>query len=223
MIKKNILLYEVIFVCSLGFIFIEAIDSYIAKAILKIFIGILIPSLFMFYNKDTSFKDFFKSKKDGIKVGSLFGIIVFSVIMIIFFMTKNVIDYSSMIDSILTMSNGSLGNLLLIDFHIIFINAFIEEFFFRGFIYYNLKENKYAILISSLLFALYHLFILTDWFNLIFSTGLLIGLMLVGMIFIKLNEKSKNIYPSWIVHMLANFALNISGLILVLQSNLLSI
>lgn len=223
MIKKNIILYSVILLCSFGFIFIEAIDSYIIKAGGKFIVGILIPIIVTFLDKEITFKEFLKNRKDGMKNAILLGIIVFGVIIINFFLTKNIIDYSGMLDSIVKMSNSSLINLLLIDFHIIFINAFIEEFFFRGFIYYNLKENKYAVLISSVLFALYHSFMIIDWFNPLISIITLVGLVLVGIIFVNLNKKSENIYSSWFVHMAANLALNISGLILVLQHNLMSI
>lgn len=223
MVKKNIMLYSVIFLCSFVFVFIEAIDSYIIKAVGKIIVGILIPIIVTFWNKEITFKEFLRIRKKGMKNAILLGTIVFGVIIINFFLTKNIIDYTDMIDSVVEMSNGSLINLILIDLHIIFINAFIEEFFFRGFIYYNLKENKNAILISSVLFALYHFFMIIDWFNPLISVIILLGLMFVGIIFIKLNEKSKSIYSSCFVHMAANLALNIAGLILVLKSNLMSI
>ena len=41
-----------------------------------------------------------------------------------------------------------------------------------------------------------------------------IVLFLGGLIFNYLNEKCKNIYPSWLVHMCANFATNTIGFIL---------
>ena len=40
------------------------------------------------------------------------------------------------------------------------------------------------------------------------------GLIVGGCIFNYLNEKNDNIYPSWFVHMFANFAINTVGFIL---------
>ena len=51
-----------------------------------------------------------------------------------------------------------------------------------------------------------------------FSIGvlclLLLGLTAGGCIFNYLNELNDNIYPSWFVHMFANFGINTVGLIL---------
>ena len=43
---------------------------------------------------------------------------------------------------------------------------------------------------------------------------LMFGLIVGGLIFNALNDKLGNIYPSWFVHMAANFAINSIGLIL---------
>ena len=40
------------------------------------------------------------------------------------------------------------------------------------------------------------------------------GLIVGGLIFNALNDKFGNIYPSWFVHMAANFAINTIGFIL---------
>ena len=42
------------------------------------------------------------------------------------------------------------------------------------------------------------------------SVGLIVG----GLIFNALNDKFGNIYPSWLTHMAANFAINTIGFIL---------
>ena len=142
------------------------------------------------------------------------GIIIFVIIIGGFFCFRQVIDYSGVIDSMFQISNGSIINLLLIDANIVFINSFIEELFFRGFLSNTFKNKKIAYFISSLMFALYHSFMLINWFDIVIYTGILFGLFIIGMVFIKLNEKSENIYSSWIVHMFCNFALNVVGLIL---------
>ena len=43
---------------------------------------------------------------------------------------------------------------------------------------------------------------------------LMFGLIVGGLIFNALNDKLGNIYPSWFVHMAANFAINTIGVIL---------
>ena len=156
-------------------------------------------------------------------MGIIFTLLTFVGILVYFFATKNIIDYSGTVTTIMELTNGSLVKILLIDFYIIFVNAFVEEFFFRGFVYHSLKNEKMAAFASSFLFAVYHTLLLFKMFDPIIGTAALISLFIVGIIFIKLKEKSKNIYPSWVVHMSANLALNISGFIIMLESGLMSI
>lgn len=209
--------------CTIGFTTLEIIDIYAIRAISKIVLGILIPCILGYMNKEVVLKRFLKFKKEGMKTSIILALITIAVVLIYFFATKNIINYSGMLDSVMKLSNGSLTNLLLIDFHIIFINAFVEEFFFRGFVYHNLKNSKWAISISSLLFAFYHTFMLFGWFEPIIGIASLLALVVVGCLFIKINKKSESIYPSWIIHVSANLALNIAGLILVLESGLMNV
>lgn len=223
MTKKNVITYLVIILCTIGFAALEIVDVYAIRAVGKIVFGILIPCIFAWMNKEIIIRKFLEFKKEGMKTSVILALMTVAVVLIYFFATKKLIDYSGMIDSVVELSKGSLINLLIIDFHIIFINAFVEEFFFRGFIYNNLKTIKFASGISSLLFAIYHTFMLFSWFNPFLGVASLIVLFVVGFIFVKLNEKTKNIYPSWIIHMSANLALNICGLILVLQNGVMNV
>ena len=52
------------------------------------------------------------------------------------------------------------------------------------------------------------------WFNIGIFVLALVGLMLAGIIFNFLDEKSESIYTSWVVHMFANFGINTVGFIL---------
>ena len=52
------------------------------------------------------------------------------------------------------------------------------------------------------------------WFGIGIVLLALAGLYVGGVIFNILNEKSENIYASWLSHMFANFAINTIGFIL---------
>ena len=65
-----------------------------------------------------------------------------------------------------------------------------------------------------MVFALYHIAMMTGWFSIWVFAIALLGLFLGGLIFNYLNEKSDNIYTSWFVHMSANFAINTIGFML---------
>jgi membrane protease YdiL (CAAX protease family) len=64
------------------------------------------------------------------------------------------------------------------------------------------------------MFAFYHAGMTAGWFNIAIFVLTLTGLFAAGAIFDFINEKSENIYASWLVHMFANFAINTVGFIL---------
>ena len=56
---------------------------------------------------------------------------------------------------------------------------------------------------------------MTDgWFNIGLWILAIIGLFVGGCLFNLIDDKSKSIYPSWFVHMFANFAINTIGFIM---------
>ena len=63
-------------------------------------------------------------------------------------------------------------------------------------------------------FALYHIAMMIGWFVLPVILISLVGLFIGGMTFNRFDEKSENIYLSWLIHMFANFATNTIGVIL---------
>ena len=98
--------------------------------------------------------------------------------------------------------------------YIVLINSFLEEMFFRGMCHLKLAENSnetFACCFSSLLFSVYHLTMISNIMHPGLTLLCLIGLFFVGLIFIWLNKKTKNIYNSWIVHACANIAINVVG------------
>jgi len=109
------------------------------------------------------------------------------------------------------------NNFIYVSLYISLMNSFLEEFFFRGFVFITLKKHtnkKFAYIYSSSLFAIYHIGMLLELFYPLTLALLLIGLIIGGCIFNYLNEKNNNIYPSWFVHMFANFGINTVGFIL---------
>ena len=107
------------------------------------------------------------------------------------------------------------GNFIYVALYISFINSLLEEFFFRGFAFLHLK--KYLPLwaahtFSGLAFALYHVAILTGWFPPLLFVAIILGLWLTGVFFNLLDRAGESIYPSWVVHLCANLAINTIGL-----------
>lgn len=190
--------------------------SYFIKTAAKIIIFILIPHCYVkFINKDSMIKQMRFKHDKNLKYGFILGILSFLIVIISFVILKYQINFDDIINELQTKSKITSANFIIIGLYITFINSFLEEFFFRGFIFLNLYELgkvKLAYVFSSLLFALYHIAIFKTWFNIYLTILALIGLIVVGLIFNYVDTKSKNLLNSWVIHILADSAIILIGL-----------
>ncbi len=193
--------------------------NYFVKIPIKIIFFLALPMLFFVKNKSDfkGFKKLFVFKKGGILKALLLGLGVYTVIVGGYFLTRNIIDFSNVTSSLTEGMGITADNFIYVSLYISLMNSFLEEFFFRGYGFMTLKKyttRKTAYIFSSALFAIYHIGMLIGMFNIGALALLLFGLILGGCIFNYLNELNDNIYPSWFVHMFANFAINTVGFIL---------
>lgn len=205
-------------------IFVSLVDAvihpdYFLKIPIKIFFFLVLPMVFFLTNKGEfrEFRRLFVFKKGGIFKSLLLGAAIYAVIVLGYFLTRDLIDFSN-VTSNLTKSMGiTASNFIYVSLYISLMNSFLEEFFFRGYGFITLKKytgRKFAYGFSSLVFAVYHVGMLVGMFHAGALCLLLLGLTAGGCIFNYLNELTGTIYPSWFVHMFANFAINTVGFIL---------
>lgn len=201
--------------------FVDGIISppYLYKSIIKIILFLLIPlGYFLLYKDKAAYlKKLFVPKKKDFLLALLLGIGVFAVIMIAYFFLGDYIDLSEIKESLTTGIGVTADNFVYVAIYISFVNSLLEEFFFRGYAFLMLKEEKgrkFAYIFSATMFALYHVGMTSGWFNILIYILSMAGLFIGGCIFNYLNEKCENIYPSWLVHMCANFGINTIGFIL---------
>ena len=156
-------------------------------------------------------------KGKGLLSAILLGIGVYAVILGGYLLLKDVFDFSNITEA-LTKNIGVNGkNFIFVSIYISFVNSLLEEFFFRGFAFITLSKltgRKIAYIFSAGVFALYHVAMMIGWFDLPLFIIVMAGLFAGGAIFNFLNEKSGTIYPSWFLHMFANFAINTVGFVL---------
>lgn len=191
--------------------------KYQYRALIKFSLFFLIPLILRKKVFSSPIKKLFKTDSKNRRKEIALGIIVYIFILISFFVFRNFFDFSKVTENITKKVGVNKNNFLYASLYISFFNSFIEEVFFRGFAFLKLKEvtkGNFALYFSSLIFSVYHVFIMNNWFNIYLFLLLIFSLFISGIIFGKLNEKSKSIYPSWIVHMFANFSINTVGFIL---------
>lgn len=109
-------------------------------------------------------------------------------------------------------------NIIFVYSYIAIINSFIEELMFRGIGYIELKKHipeRYACSISAMLFALYHIAIVNGAVNIWLTVLSVLALYIAGVVLNKMDKKTDTIIPSYMVHSLSNWILNIIGYLIV--------
>ena len=195
------------------------VPPYFVKSGIKIFMFLLIPMIYFIFYKDKSeyLKKLFAPQKKDFLLALGLGVSVFTIILGAYFLLRPFIDLSTIEETLVSGTGVTAENFLFVAIYISFVNSLLEEFFFRGYAFLILKKEKskkFAYIFSSFMFALYHVGMTSGWFSVLIYFLSMLGLFVGGCIFNFLNDKCENIYPSWLVHMCANFAINIIGFIL---------
>ena len=218
---KKLYVILAIIIFSLAVTFIDAVvhPPYFSKIPIKILFFLALPMLFFAFWREewNEFKALFRFQKKGLLISLLLGIAIFGVILGGYFVTRGFIDFSGVTSSLTEGMGITADNFIWVAIYISIMNSFLEEFFFRGFGFITLKKYlniKSAYFFSPVLFAIYHVGMLVGMFHPAVLALLMFGLIVGGLIFNALNDKLGNIYPSWFVHMAANFAINTIGFIL---------
>lgn len=213
---------QIIFILIAGCIFMSFVDAvwqpgYAIKSILKIVAFLIIPVCYSLKNKNVDLKSLFVARKKGMIHAILLALGVYIFILGCYFTIGNFFDFSKVTGALNENVGVNKENFVFVAIYISFINSLLEEFFFRGFVFMNLRNmanRKIAYLVSSFAFAIYHVAMMSGWFSIWLFLLLLTALVVAGVIFNRLNEKQGNIYTSWFVHMFANFSINTVGFIL---------
>ncbi|WP_164670734.1 CPBP family intramembrane glutamic endopeptidase [Virgibacillus doumboii] len=213
--KNFILLLSLLSIILLFIVEQILVFDYLYKTITKIVTFFIVVFIFHYITK-TRPAYFGTQKMDfkRLKVSVGLGIGSFLIVLGAYFAFRDFIDFDA-IGAKLAEKNITSETFLFIGTYVIFGNSFLEEFFFRGFIFKNLQYNhrRFAYIYSAFLFAIYHTAIFLTWFNIGLFLLALFGLFTIGLIFNWLNEKSSNIYNSWLVHIIADTAVIIIALI----------
>ena len=208
-----------IFLIGILIIFEQSLnlDSFVKQGY-KFILLVIIPLLIIYLYKKTTFQK--EYNLDKVKFQDLikplyFGIAIYALTIIGYILFKSIIDTETLINGF--QNRGiNLQNIVLASVYLCFINSFIEEFFFRGFVYQHFSKvsTNLGYLVSSALFSIYHVLIMFAIFNWIMGVLAIIGLMIVGILLAYINKSNKSIINSWIVHIFADLGVVTIGLYL---------
>ena len=210
--KEKIGIIAVVVICCVIMAWIETVTepAYFVKSAAKIAVFLSVPLISMKLLNIKILDNNMALNKKGIIKLLLLGTFIFGAIIGVFFLTSNIFDYSSLVDSLSADQKVDSGSFIPVALYISFCNSFLEEFLFRFVSFIKLSEymsKKIAYIFSSVAFAVYHIAMIGASFPLPLLILALFGLAVGGFIFDLVDDKSKNIYNSWIIHMFADFAI----------------
>lgn len=191
--------------------------GYLAKSLIKLALFLGLPLLCAHFDREIDLRRLFRASRRGFAAALGAGIAVYAVVLLAYFLARNVFDFSALTRNLTAQTGVKRENFLFVALYISFVNSLLEEFFFRGFAFLTLRPKTgrgIAYAFSSLAFALYHLAMMQGWFSVWVALLTLIGLFAGGVIFDWFDERFDSIYLSWLIHMFANFATNTVGFML---------
>lgn len=219
--KLRYLLVSSIFTVALLYISDQVMTlSYMSKIILKIILFTIFPMIYMIQTGDNILKSSLRNLKGNgtnnhkMNLGAVLGFIVFTIIIGAYFFMNKYIDSTQLILEFQEKYKINKGNIVSYSVYLVFVNSFLEEFFFRGFIFLNIKKlgmKKTAYVFSALLFAVYHIANFQNWFHVVVFILVLFGLFVGGYLFNYLDDKQETFLNSWFVHICADLAIVLIG------------
>lgn len=216
--KKFWAVVAVSLLCCVAMLYVDGIwqPGYVIKSLIKISLFLAAPILLSLCFEDIKLWGLFKPSKKGIGVAFLCGVGIYIIIMAAYLIVSRFADFTQIAEKLTASTGVSRANFIYVSLYISFVNSLLEEFFFRGFVYYSLRDSdpKFAAIFSCLSFSAYHTAMMAGWFPLWVFLLALLGLAIGGGIFIWLNRRQENIYTSWLTHMFCNFAINTVGFML---------
>jgi membrane protease YdiL (CAAX protease family) len=192
--------------------------DYVAKTAVKIVLFTAAPCIYYTLLKGSPSPvslSLRKTKRPAIGPELLLGAVSFTSILCLYFLLGRFIDFGAIVAELGAKSKVDASNFPLIGAYIVFGNSFLEELFFRGFVFLGLYRQGFrrlAYLYSSVLFGAYHIAVLGTWISTLFLMLAVSGLALAGIIFAWLDSRSGSITNSWIVHIAADAAVVLVGM-----------
>lgn len=213
---KKAFVFVTTILCALAMSFVDGVvqPPYAVKSAIKILLFLCVPLVyFARFRAWDQLKNLFRLKKTELLVALGLGVGAFVVITGGYMVISRFFDLDTIILARTSEGGVSAANFLYVSTYIALVNSLLEEFFFRGYAFLNLKtltSRPFAYGFSALLFAIYH-FGMVGGGNLMVSLVAMAGLFAAGLILNALNERSGSILTSWLLHMCANLAINTVG------------
>ncbi|MCD6579402.1 CPBP family intramembrane metalloprotease [bacterium] len=137
----------------------------------------------------------------------IIGLILVGIYLLAFFLLKHFLNFDQIAHKLINRNGITPINLIFVGLFIILINSYLEEYFWRGYLFKEFSScisPFWAHLLSGFGFSLHHLVFIYDWFNIPFFIVTFIGLSGYGIIMNLIYQKTKGILSTWVIHILVD-------------------
>ena len=186
-------------------------------------IWIVILPLLWTWKTNSAVLQFPRFNRQQVKVGIGLGLLMFVAIIVAYWwLGRQWIDLAAIKSKASEVGINSLNLYLAGFFYWSFINSFIEECIWRGFVYSQcaiLMNSMVAVIVSAIFFTLHHsiaLYGYTHNWSVVFLGSL--GVFLAGTIWSFCYRIYGSVVPGYISHILADLAIGFVGWQLLFQS-----
>lgn len=193
--------------------------GYFIKSMIKLiaFGSVILLGGILTKGHESFFKKLGIRKIRNLKITLLIGIIAYLGIIIGYLILSDFIDAKQITDNLLTKEHITADNFIFVAIYISIVNSFLEEALFRGTLFLSYKKTKsyqLSFILSALLFALYHIGIMTSWFSPLLFVFMIILLFVAGLVLNVFCYWNDSFLSSWIIHVAANLSINTIGFIM---------
>ncbi|MGM5488846.1 MAG: CPBP family intramembrane glutamic endopeptidase [Nanobdellota archaeon] len=137
-----------------------------------------------------------------------FGLLFMGVYLGVFLVVGQFLDLETIAAQLQETIALDVTNLIFIGLYIIIVNSLLEEFFWRGFLFYEMRRRMGPWLahgLTGLGFSLHHVIFFYEWFSLPFILLATVGLIGYAIIMNLLFEKYE-LFSCWVIHAFADVA-----------------
>ena len=184
-------------------------SSYYISSLYKLIF--LTPLLFRLRSK--SFKE--SILQNFSKIKKIKSTILFGIIYVVFYGGAYLVfseSIGNISGDITTTLSITAQNIIFIGLYIIIFNSLLEEFFWRGFVFDELKNTKYANILTGIAFSFHHVVFFYTWLSIPLILLSLLGLTIFAVMQNYLFLKTRNISNVWISHIFADVVQILIGL-----------
>lgn len=192
--------------------------SYNTKIIVKLMLFVSFPLVYTLMIKESVVKTSwinYRNKEKKSMLSIVLGVLVFAIIIVAYIIMKPYIDTEVMVKEFQDKYKINESNVIYYSIYLVFVNSFLEEYFFRGFVFLHMKKlgfRKFAYFFSACAFAVYHIANFQNWMFIYAFILALIGLIVGGYIFNYLDDEQETFINSWFVHICADLAIALIGM-----------